>query len=66
MITVTKSQDMIVLLDSIGINYKVKQDSIELLCNRFELTQTIIGTDEDIQFIFGNTEVWRELTKLML
>lgn len=65
-ITVSKSQDMIVLLDSININYKVNQDSIELLCSRFELTQTIVGTDEDIQFIFGNTNVWQELTKLMM
>jgi hypothetical protein len=66
MIELTKSKEMTTLLGALNIKeYTVGRDSIHLNLNGQQLMYAINATEADIQYIFGDSDAWKELCKLM-
>jgi len=68
MIELTKSKSMINLLGALNIKsseYTVGRNSIHLNLNAQQLMYAINATEADIQYIFGQTDEWKELLKLI-
>lgn len=68
MIEITKSKEMVNLLGALNIKsseYTVGRNSIHLNLNGQQLMYLINATEEDVQYIFGQTVEWKELCKLI-
>ena len=59
---------MIVLLDALRIKpweYEILGDVIQLKINTQQLVYAIVGSDDEVQHIYGGTDEWQELTKYL-
>ena len=68
MMVVTKTKAMIVLLDALRIKpweYEILGDVIQLKINQQQLSYAIVGSEADIQHIYGGTPEWEELTQYL-
>lgn len=62
----TKSREMQVLLSALRIKpdeYEILENSINLKINQQQLMYAIVGSDAEVQNIFGYTNEWKELIK---
>ena len=67
MIKVSKTQTMLYLLDSLNIRgneVTILPDAIQLNLNYQQLMYAINATEYDLQYVYGNTDEWKELTGL--
>lgn len=66
--TVNNSKTMTVLLSALGFienqDYKQVDDKVEINVTMNDLIYAINSTEEDVQYIFGDTQEWDELTLL--
>ena len=67
MIKVNKTQTMLYLFDSLNIRgseITILPDAIQLNLNYQQLMYAINATEADLQYIYGDSDEWKELTGL--
>ena len=65
---VNKSKGMIVLLDALRIkpwDYEILGEKILIKINQQQLSYAIVGSEDEVQHVFGKTPEWLELTEYL-
>ena len=65
---VTNSKEMVMLLNVIGLQLNtISSDGKKIILgyNQQQLAYAIVGSEYDVQHVFGNTPEWLELTQYL-